>query len=119
MDGDLESARDIRVSSNNKMSIDNTPYMNSFRPFHNNITNINSPLAGPLQAPPSPLSYSIHSWSSHSATYHPKNILVNKPNDQSSRWSSGSNNQCQFIMVKLDKLSIVRILFYFIIEFIH
>jgi hypothetical protein len=54
--------------------------------------------------------YSIHAWSSHSASYHPRNIMVNNPNDQSSRWSSGSNNQLQFITLKLDKMAIVRIL---------
>lgn len=54
------------------------------------------------------LSFDIHSWSSYSGQYHPKNILVSKPNDQSSRWSSGSNNQMQFITLKLQKTSIVR-----------
>ena len=53
------------------------------------------------------LEYDIHAWSSHSASYHPKNILVNKPTDQSSRWSSGTNDQMQFITLKLDKLSVV------------
>ncbi|TPX71748.1 hypothetical protein SpCBS45565_g00878 [Spizellomyces sp. 'palustris'] len=57
---------------------------------------------------PEKLSYDIHSWSSHSASYHPKHIMVNKPQDQSSRWSSGSNNQLQYITIKLDKLSIVH-----------
>ena len=32
---------------------------------------------------------------SSSSTYHPKNILVDRPTDQSSRWSSASNNQLQ------------------------
>ena len=54
------------------------------------------------------LGYEIHGWSSYSAQYHPKNILVNKPTDQSSRWSSGSNNQMQYLMLKLDRPSIVR-----------
>jgi len=57
------------------------------------------------------LKYSIHAWSSHSASYHPKNIMVNKPQDQSSRWSSNSNNHMQYITIKLDKMSIVSILF--------
>jgi hypothetical protein len=34
--------------------------------------------------------------------------MVNKPADQSSRWSSGSNNQMQFITLQLEKPSIVR-----------
>ncbi|KAI8849074.1 Muskelin N-terminus-domain-containing protein [Chytridium lagenaria] len=54
------------------------------------------------------LQYDIQSWSSHSASYYPKNIMVNKPNDQSSRWSSKSNDQMQYITIKLDKVSIVH-----------
>ncbi|OUM65195.1 hypothetical protein PIROE2DRAFT_7825 [Piromyces sp. E2] len=56
--------------------------------------------------PPEKLKYSIHDWSSHSASYHPKNIMVNKPQDQGSRWSSNSNNHMQYITVKLDKMSV-------------
>ncbi|KAL6069219.1 hypothetical protein STEG23_019678, partial [Scotinomys teguina] len=37
------------------------------------------------------LPYALHKWSSFSSTYLPENILVDKPNDQSSRWSSESN----------------------------
>eukprot|EP01135_Chromosphaera_perkinsii_P004865 Nk52_evm11s301 gene=Nk52_evmTU11s301 len=54
------------------------------------------------------LQYGIDSWSSHSAQYHPRNIIINKPQEQSSRWSSGSNNQMQYVTVKLDKLSVVH-----------
>ena len=61
--------------------------------------------------PTEKLKYNIHAWSSHSASYHPKNIMVNKPQDQSSRWSSNSNNHMQYITIKLDKMSIVSILF--------
>ncbi|KAI9001723.1 Muskelin N-terminus-domain-containing protein [Gaertneriomyces semiglobifer] len=61
-----------------------------------------------LRMAPEKLGYDICSWSSHSASYHPKNIMINKPQDQSSRWSSGSNNQMQYITLKLDKLSIVH-----------
>jgi len=56
------------------------------------------------------LTYDIDSWSSHSALYHPRHIMVNKPLEQGSRWSSNSNNQMQFITLKLDKMAIVRIL---------
>jgi len=58
--------------------------------------------------PTEKLKYNIHAWSSHSASYHPKNIMVNKPQDQSSRWSSNSNNHMQYITIKLDKMSIVK-----------
>jgi hypothetical protein len=54
------------------------------------------------------ISFDIHAWSSHSASYHPKHIKDAKPTDQSSRWSSGSNNQLQFITLKLDKPCIVQ-----------
>ncbi|KAJ3154115.1 Muskelin 1, intracellular mediator containing kelch motif [Geranomyces michiganensis] len=61
-----------------------------------------------IKVTPEQLGYGIHSWSSHSASYHPRNIAVNKPQDQSSRWSSGSNNQLQHITIKLDRMSIVH-----------
>ncbi|KAK9765181.1 hypothetical protein K7432_006694 [Basidiobolus ranarum] len=54
------------------------------------------------------LKYDIEAWSSHSASYHPKNIMVDNPQEQSSRWSSGSNTQTQFITLKLEKLSVVH-----------
>ncbi|KAJ3332134.1 Muskelin 1, intracellular mediator containing kelch motif [Blyttiomyces sp. JEL0837] len=54
------------------------------------------------------LKYDIHAWSSHSANYHPRHILVNKPTDQGSRWSSGSNNQMQFVTIKLDRVAVVH-----------
>lgn len=54
------------------------------------------------------LPYTVSQWSSHSANYHPRNIQVNKPNDQSSRWSSGTNNQAQFVTLKLDKVAVAR-----------
>ncbi|KAJ3045304.1 Muskelin 1, intracellular mediator containing kelch motif [Rhizophlyctis rosea] len=62
----------------------------------------------PLKLSTDPIKYSIHAWSSHSASYHPQNILVNNPQDQSSRWSSGSNNQQQYITIKLDRMSVAR-----------
>jgi hypothetical protein len=68
---------------------------------NNNTTNI-------LKIQPQKLDFDIHSWSSHSAQYHPKHILVNKPLDQSSRWSSGSNNQMQFVLIKLEKPAVIR-----------
>ncbi|RKO92671.1 Muskelin N-terminus-domain-containing protein, partial [Blyttiomyces helicus] len=58
--------------------------------------------------PATRLKYDVQSWSSHSASYHPRNIMANKPQDQSSRWSSGSNNQMQFITVKFERLSVVH-----------
>ncbi|KAG0231647.1 hypothetical protein BGW42_008723 [Actinomortierella wolfii] len=57
---------------------------------------------------PKVLDYDVHSCSSYSASYLPENIKVNNPQDQSSRWSSGSNNQMQYIMIKLKKMAIAR-----------
>ena len=61
-----------------------------------------------LKPPAAKLKYEVDSWSSHSASYHPRNVMVNKPQDQSSRWSSGSNNQMQFITLRLEKMAIVQ-----------
>ncbi|XP_063931653.1 muskelin-like [Zophobas morio] len=54
------------------------------------------------------LPYSIHSWSSYSADYHPKNILIDNPSEQSSRWSSEENNLLQFILLRLEQVSLIR-----------
>ncbi|KAF9426170.1 Muskelin 1, intracellular mediator containing kelch motif [Podila epigama] len=57
---------------------------------------------------PRVLDYDVHSCSSYSASYLPENIKVNNPQDQSSRWSSGSNNQMQYIMIKLKTMAIAH-----------
>ncbi|KAG0348961.1 Muskelin 1, intracellular mediator containing kelch motif, partial [Podila minutissima] len=57
---------------------------------------------------PRVLDYDVHSCSSYSALYLPENIKVNNPQDQSSRWSSGSNNQMQYIMIKLKTMAIAH-----------
>ncbi|KAI9475469.1 MAG: Muskelin N-terminus-domain-containing protein [Benjaminiella poitrasii] len=49
-----------------------------------------------------PIPYSIHDYSSFSGPYHPKNVCVNDPTEQSSRWSSNSHDQSQYITLKLD-----------------
>ncbi|KAG0207666.1 hypothetical protein BGX33_006694 [Mortierella sp. NVP41] len=54
------------------------------------------------------LDYDVHSCSSYSASYLPENIKTNNPQDQSSRWSSGSNNQMQYIMIKLKTMAIAH-----------
>ncbi|KAI9353852.1 Muskelin N-terminus-domain-containing protein [Obelidium mucronatum] len=66
--------------------------------------------AGPAKtpAPPQVLAYDVAAWSSHSATYHPRHIKTNRPADQSSRWSSGSNNQLQHVTLKLDRIAVVQ-----------
>lgn len=53
------------------------------------------------------IEYKIHSWSSHSACFHPKNIMENQPLEQSSRWSTANNNQTQFIILELVNISII------------
>ncbi|CAH1783153.1 unnamed protein product, partial [Owenia fusiformis] len=52
------------------------------------------------------LKYSVHKSSSFSASYVPDNITVNKPTDQSSRWSSDSNNPPQYLTLKLESPTI-------------
>ncbi|KAF9548799.1 Muskelin 1, intracellular mediator containing kelch motif [Mortierella hygrophila] len=57
---------------------------------------------------PCVLDYDVHSCSSYSASYLPENIKTNNPQDQSSRWSSGSNNQMQYIMIKLKSMAVAH-----------
>ncbi|CAB4386012.1 hypothetical protein RhiirA5_492663 [Rhizophagus irregularis] len=54
------------------------------------------------------LSYEIHSYSSYTSAYYPRNILEDKPLEQSSRWSSNCNNEMQYIIIKLETMSIVH-----------
>ncbi|XP_061418708.1 muskelin isoform X2 [Lethenteron reissneri] len=54
------------------------------------------------------LAYSVHKWSSYSASYVPENILVDISNDQSSRWSSDSNHPPQFLLLKLARTAVVQ-----------
>ncbi|XP_037295113.1 muskelin isoform X2 [Manduca sexta] len=54
------------------------------------------------------LSYTIHKYSSYSASYVPENIMVNKPSDQLSRWFTDSSTSSQFIVLRLKGPSIVE-----------
>ena len=54
------------------------------------------------------LNYSIEEYSSFSANYFANNILVNSKTDQSSRWSSASNNNSQFITLMLEHVAILQ-----------
>ncbi|GAN02525.1 muskelin [Mucor ambiguus] len=54
-------------------------------------------------APHESLPYHIHDHSSFSGPYHPRNICVNDPTEQSSRWSSNSHDQSQYVTIKLEK----------------
>ncbi|KAG8965709.1 Muskelin 1, intracellular mediator containing kelch motif [Tulasnella sp. 419] len=60
------------------------------------------------------IGYTIEACSSHTNQHCPENILVNKPNDLSSRWSgihhaaSEGFQRSQWILLKLDTLAIVR-----------
>ncbi|KAJ1943389.1 hypothetical protein GGF37_002673, partial [Kickxella alabastrina] len=54
------------------------------------------------------LPYEIQSWSSHSANFLPKNILVDRPHDQASRWSTSLNNHRQYITLRLERPALVR-----------
>ncbi|KAG9508874.1 Muskelin [Fragariocoptes setiger] len=53
------------------------------------------------------LNYSIHRYSSYSATYIPENILHDAPEDHLSRWSSETSHMPQYLVLKLDRVSIV------------
>ncbi|ELU02476.1 hypothetical protein CAPTEDRAFT_169790 [Capitella teleta] len=54
------------------------------------------------------LKYSVHKYSSYSANYVPENITLDRPTDQSSRWSADSNHPPQFLTLKLEKAAIVQ-----------
>jgi uncharacterized protein (DUF736 family) len=62
---------------------------------NNNNNNIHNP-AYPL------LSYQVVDCSSFSSGYRPENVLEDRPADQASRWSSATNDQHQYITLKLD-----------------
>jgi len=60
--------------------------------------------------PPSvPLPYTVVKSTPHSGKYGPELILLDKPYDQSSRWSGAyqGNNSKQWILLKLDQMSIL------------
>ncbi|CAL4131290.1 unnamed protein product, partial [Meganyctiphanes norvegica] len=61
-----------------------------------------------ISADQSVLKYSIHKFSTFSANYVPENIQEDKPSDQSSRWSSDSNNPPQFLILKLERPAILK-----------
>lgn len=79
------------------------------------------------------IGYSIHSYSSYSADFNPTNILVNKPHDQTSRWSAapvsrdgvsqaggtsdggvgsgagdGLGSESPWLLIELDDVAVVR-----------
>ncbi|XP_033744964.1 muskelin-like isoform X1 [Pecten maximus] len=54
------------------------------------------------------LKYTVHKWSSFSYNYVPENVYVDSPSDQSSRWSSDSNHPPQFLILKLERPSVVK-----------
>ncbi|KAJ1960007.1 hypothetical protein GGI12_004036 [Dipsacomyces acuminosporus] len=54
------------------------------------------------------LPYEIHAWSSHSANFLPHNVLVDRPHDQASRWSTNANNHRQYITLRLEHPALVR-----------
>ncbi|WAR25115.1 MKLN1-like protein [Mya arenaria] len=56
----------------------------------------------------STLKFEIHKWSSYSYNYKPENVFLDKPADQSSRWSSDSNHPPQYLILKLEQPSIVN-----------
>ncbi|KAG2204661.1 hypothetical protein INT47_011956 [Mucor saturninus] len=67
---------------------------------------MNSLLSRIAEVEHKPLSYTIYDQSSQSGSYHSRNICIDDPTEQSSRWSSGSHDQSQFITLKLDNPSV-------------
>ncbi|XP_001361411.1 muskelin isoform X1 [Drosophila pseudoobscura] len=54
------------------------------------------------------LNFEIYRYSSYSPNYLPENILVDTPNDQTSRWSAYTNIPPQFLTLKLRRPAIVK-----------
>ncbi|XP_063700226.1 muskelin [Culicoides brevitarsis] len=54
------------------------------------------------------LEYDIHKYTSYSTTYLPENIREDQSTNQTSRWSSNSNNPPQYLILKLQRPSIVK-----------
>uniref|UniRef100_A0A336KGX1 CSON006912 protein n=1 Tax=Culicoides sonorensis TaxID=179676 RepID=A0A336KGX1_CULSO len=54
------------------------------------------------------LEYDIHKYTSFSTTYLPENIREDQSSNQTSRWSSSSNNPPQYLILKLQRPSIVK-----------
>ncbi|XP_001607967.2 muskelin [Nasonia vitripennis] len=54
------------------------------------------------------LEYRIYKCSSYSSQFVPENILIDKPSDQTSRWSTDNDNHPQNIILKLQQPSIVK-----------
>jgi len=55
-----------------------------------------------------PLKFSIFRFSSYSSSYVPDNIRINRPSDQSSRWSSDTTDSPQYLVLKLEHLAITQ-----------
>ncbi|KAM8713553.1 hypothetical protein ACLKA7_013817 [Drosophila subpalustris] len=54
------------------------------------------------------LNFEIYSYSSYSPNYLPENVLVDCPNDQTSRWSAYTNSPPQFLTLKLKRPAVVK-----------
>lgn len=53
------------------------------------------------------LKYDIDSWSSFTQNHHPKNIMVDDRENPLSRWSVQSRSQNEFVIMKLEKTSVL------------
>lgn len=92
-----------KITSSSSLNPETTPNNHSKRSYFSFTMKEHNLLSAIANAPHEPLTYAIYDQSSQSGTYHPRNICVNIPTDQSSRWSSSSHDQSQFITIKLDK----------------
>ncbi|EDW85574.2 uncharacterized protein Dwil_GK23081 [Drosophila willistoni] len=54
------------------------------------------------------LNFEIYRYSSYAQNYTPENVLVDCPNDQTSRWSAYTNTPPQFLTLKLRRPAIVK-----------
>ncbi|RKP20511.1 muskelin 1, intracellular mediator kelch motif-containing protein [Rozella allomycis CSF55] len=54
------------------------------------------------------LKYDIDSYSGYTPNFNPRNVMFDKPLDQSSRWATNSSSQSHFITLKLEKMALVQ-----------
>ncbi|XP_030373545.1 muskelin [Scaptodrosophila lebanonensis] len=54
------------------------------------------------------LTFEVYRYSSYSPNYLPENVLVDCPNDQTSRWSAYTNSPPQYLTLKLKRPAIVK-----------
>ncbi|KAH8270798.1 hypothetical protein KR018_005078 [Drosophila ironensis] len=94
-------------SSHGSVALSSFGAMNAFSGTNTNTQSTQSSAKKPFSLSER-LAYEIYRYSSYSPNYLPENVLVDCPNDQTSRWSAYSNSPPQFLTLKLRRPAIVK-----------